>query len=122
MKIQIRSKDIIIKAELFDNKTTEKIEEILPIRRNANRWGGEIYFELPVHSDLDDTAKEVVEIGDIGFWPSGDAFCIFFGKTPASVGEEIRPASAVNVIGKVTSEINILKKIPDGAELVLSKG
>ncbi len=119
MKAEIESSNGKISLELYDSGLIEKLKEILPIRRSASRWGDEVYFELPIHADLDNTQKEIVNIGDIGFWPDGDCFCLFFGKTPLSCDDKIRPASAVNIIGKVKDGIDVLKKILDGEELVL---
>ncbi|MCK8600824.1 cyclophilin-like family protein [Desulfoferrobacter suflitae] len=80
-------------------------------------WGDEIYFPIPVEQPLDDAAAEIVDMGDLGYWPRGKAFCIFFGPTPASRGEEIRPASAVNLVGKVSGDAREFKVVRDG-ELV----
>ncbi|MFQ6126756.1 MAG: cyclophilin-like fold protein [Candidatus Heimdallarchaeota archaeon] len=87
--------------------TTKAIWEALPIEAKVQTWGDEIYFSIPVDV-AEENAKEVVNLGDLGYWPPGAAFCIFFGKTPASKGDEIRPASRVNVFGalkKINSEI-----------------
>lgn len=121
MKVIIKSGDISLEAELYNNETAKKIAEVLPIKGIVQTWGDEIYFEIPIHIDLDDSAKEVVEKGDLGFWPSGNCFCIFFGKTPASQGAEIRPASAVNVFGKVKGELELLKNITDGSKIIIEK-
>ena len=64
-----------------------------------------------------ETGQEVVEMGDLGYWPPGRAFCIFFGTTPASQGDEIRPASAVTVVGKVQGEVTTLKQVSDGEKV-----
>ena len=108
-------------AELAESKTSEAIWNELPIECRANTWGEEIYFEIPVTSPLDETAKEVVEKGDLGYWPTGKAFCIFFGPTPASQGDEIRPASAVNIVGKVTGNAEVFKSIKDGAAVKMER-
>ncbi len=54
-------------------------------------WGDEIYFAIPV-SLKEDGPRATVEVGDLGYWPPGRAFCIFFGPTPASRGDEVRAA------------------------------
>ncbi|MFX0196693.1 MAG: cyclophilin-like fold protein [Candidatus Hodarchaeota archaeon] len=87
--------------------TTKAIWDALPFESKVQTWGDEIYFSIPVDI-AEENAKEVVELGDLGYWPPGAAFCIFFGKTPTSKGDEIRPASRVNVFGaltKIDSEI-----------------
>ncbi len=121
MKIKIKTSKVELKGELLDNNTAKKMAEILPINGTVNTWGDEIYFEIPLHVDLDDSAKEVVDAGDLGFWPSGNCFCIFFGPTPASKGDEIRPASAVNVFGKINGKLDILKNVNDGENITIEK-
>jgi len=114
MKIKITLGNAVLKAELYNNETAKKIYEILPIESEVKAWGDEIYFEIPIHINQEKDAKDVVEKGDIAFWPEGDCFCIFFGKTPASRGDEIRAASKVNVFGKIVGNVGILKKISGG--------
>jgi hypothetical protein len=110
MKITVRIGTLTMEAELNDSPTARKIAEILPIQARFNTWGEEIYFAIPVTADLDDSAREVVEIGDLGFWPPGKAFCIFFGPTPMSKSGEIRPASAVNIVGQVKGDATQFKQ------------
>ena len=98
-------------ADLFDNDTSHAIWDVLPIESKAETWGDEIYFRVPV-SVNEENAKKIVELGDLGYWPPGAAFCIFFGKTPASKGDEIRPASPVNVFGRLMEvDSNIIAKL-----------
>ena len=106
---------------LNDSPTAEAIWEALPLKARAQTWGDEIYFMIPVHCVLDDSARDVVDKGDLGYWPSGPAFCIFFGPTPARSGDEIRPASAVNVFGRVAGDLSALTKISAGSELLVEK-
>jgi hypothetical protein len=113
-KILIRSGEIQMTAELNDSPTANAIMEALPLSARANTWGDEIYFQVPVGMGLEATAAELVEAGDLGYWPTGHAFCIFFGPTPISRGQEIRPASAVNLVGKVAGDACVFKAIKDG--------
>ncbi len=123
-KIEIIAENVQVEAELNDGPTAKSIISILPIEALAQRWGGEIYFSIPVAAELESNSREVLEAGELGFWPTGNAFCIFFGTTPASQGDEIRAASAVNIIGtikgdwaglwKVKSESSIVIKIAGG--------
>lgn len=101
-------------AMLNDSPTAQKIAEVLPLEAEANTWGDEIYFSIPVNMPLDDRAKELVSAGDLGYWPKGKAFCIFFGPTPISAPGEIRPASAVNIVGKVCGDPTHFKGVKDG--------
>lgn len=116
-KILIKAGDVATQGILNDSPTAEAIWEALPITGKANTWGDEIYFAVPVKTELEATARETVDMGDLGYWPPGRAFCIFFGPTPASTGTEIRPASAVNIIGRVEGDPTIFKKVKDGARV-----
>ena len=111
MKIEITVGNVSLDAELYDTPTAKKVGAMLPFEGAFNTWGDEIYFTIPVESELDDSAKESVEMGDLGYWPTGKAFCIFFGPTPMSTGDEIIPASAVNIIGRVEGDATRLKEV-----------
>ena len=107
--IRITVGDIELDAELNDSETASRILAELPIRSNFNTWGDEIYFQIPVTADPEDP-RETVDSGDLAYWPPGKAFCIFYGPTPVSEGDEIRPASPVNPVGRVLSGAEALKK------------
>ena len=111
MRIAIQIGTLSMEAELNETATARQIAAALPIRTSFNTWGDEIYFAIPVNAALDDSAQEVVEIGDLGYWPPGQAFCIFFGQTPVSQPGKIMPASAVNVIGKVIGDARRFKTV-----------
>ena len=119
-RIRIRANTIEVTAELNNTKTAEAIWEALPIRSQVSLWGEEIYFSIPIHLELE-TGQELVDIGDLGYWPPGSAFCIFFGPTPTSRGEEIRPASPVSVFGKVVGNAKVLSQIKQGAEITVER-
>lgn len=119
-KIMITVEDLKMYAELNNNETAKKIWEALPIEGSVNTWGDEIYFSIQVKVGLEN-AKAVVLEGDLGYWPPGNAFCIFFGPTPASEGEEIRPASPVNVFGKIIGDPQVFKKVRSGAKIIIEK-
>ena len=112
-KIKITAGKISLNAELNDSKTAKLIAAALPIEASGNTWGDEIYFGISVKTGAEKPC-EVVEIGDLGYWPPGNAFCIFFGPTPASHGNEIRPASPVNLVGKVLGDAKKFKQVTDG--------
>ena len=107
--IVITAGSIRLEAELNDTFTAKAISNILPITAAAFTWGDEIYFSMPITLELEN-GQEVVDLGDLGYWPPGGAFCIFYGLTPASQGDEIRPASAVTIIGKVQGDVTALKQ------------
>ena len=119
-RIRIRANTIEITAELNNTKTAEAIWEALPIRSQVSLWGEEIYFSIPIHLELE-KGQELVDIGDLGYWPPGSAFCIFLGPTPTSRGEEIRPASPVSVFGKVVGDAKVLSQIKQGAEITVER-
>ena len=114
-KVIIKVGGEVVEAELNNGPTATAIIGALDIRGNAQRWGGEIYFSIPVNCELEDDSRDVPEAGELAYWPPGKAFCIFFGPTPASQGNEIRAASAVNVVGRLTGDFSSLWDIPDGA-------
>jgi hypothetical protein len=121
-EIVIAVDDMRLQGYLDDSPTARALADALPISGKAQLWGEEIYFPVPrVVADLDDTAAVVVNVGDLGYWPTGKAFCIFFGLTPASIPGEIRPASAVNLIGRVTDDPCCLKLVKAGALVRLEK-
>jgi len=111
--------DLTIEAELNDSKTAQLIWEALPIEAKVNTWGEEIYFGIPVKTEIEEGARDVVSSGELGYWPSGHAFCIFFGPTPVSGESEIRAASAVNIIGKVLSDPKVFRKVKDGTKVTI---
>ncbi len=109
------------KAELEDSVTGKAIYSALPIRAMGQRWGGEIYFSIPVSSELEEDSRDVLEEGELAYWPPARAFCIFFGPTPASSGDEIRAASAVNIVGSMKGDLSGLWDVPSGAEVCIEK-
>ena len=114
-KIKITAGDIIATATINDSATADAIWEALPIEANGNTWGDEIYFGIPVKIEEADDARDVVDMGALAYWPTGSAFCIFFGLTPASRDQEIRAASAVNIFGSIEGDATIFKNVPNGA-------
>jgi len=121
IKITIKSGSFSWPATIFDTPTGRLIQEALPLKGEAKRWGQEIYFNIPVLASLEPGASDVVSMGDLGYWPTGNAFCIFFGPTPISKGGEIRAASAVNIFGRVEGELSNLQKVMDGDEVIIEK-
>lgn len=117
-KIRITAGGVQADGELNDSRTADAIWEALPLKSQANRWGEEIYFSIPVKLELG-KGQEVVSLGDLGYWPPGRAFCIFFGRTPVSREDEIRPASPVTVFGRITSDAAIFKQVGEGARVIV---
>ncbi len=123
MKRQIRIKagSVIATAELYDTKTADAIWQALPFSSEAHIWGEEVYFPIPVKMELQE-GREVVNLGDLGYWPPGTAFCIFFGPTPASRRKgEIRAASAVNIFGRLIGDPKVFKKVKEGEKIAVER-
>lgn len=119
-KIRIKVAPTEAVAELNDSRTAQAIWETLPIKGRTNLWGEEIYFSIHLSLGLEN-GQETVSIGDLGYWPPGTAFCIFFGVTPASHRGEIRAASEVSVFGKVMGDTSMFKQVVSGAEITVEK-
>lgn len=109
-------------AELDDSATARLIASALPLTAIVNRWGQEIYFHIPVHAAPEPDARAQVRVGELGYWPDGAAFCIFFGPTPASRGDQPVAASPVNVIGRLIEPVDVaaLDAIEPGTKVTLS--
>ena len=78
----IRAGGLALSARIYENETGSAILGILPITGRANRWGDEIYFSIPLVLGRAPDARDIVQMGELGYWPDGNALCIFFGKTP----------------------------------------
>jgi hypothetical protein len=120
-RITITAGSVTMEAELNDSPTAQLIWESLPITGRANTWGDEIYFGIPVRAEQVPDARADVEVGELGYWPAGSAFCIFFGPTPVSSGDQPRAASPVNVVGRVLGDATAFRKVGAGATVTLSK-
>jgi len=107
-------------AWLNETDTAARVLEILPITSTVNLWGDEIYFSIPLKTGLEN-AREVVDIGDIAYWPPGKAMCIFLGMTPVSTEKEIRAASPVNVIGGIGGVEKLLGKVKQGEKVTIRR-
>jgi hypothetical protein len=119
-KITIKTEKSEIQAELNQSKTAELIWNKLPLEGKSNLWGDEIYFEVPIKTELEN-GRDIINKGEIGYWPLGNAVCLFFGPTPASQGEEIRAASPVSIIGNITDKLEVLKEVKSGEKIRLEK-
>jgi hypothetical protein len=119
-RIRITAGQVSAAATLNDTPTAQAIWDALPIEATGSTWGDEIYFGIPVRQD-EENATAVVEVGDLGYWPPGSAFCIFYGPTPASRGGEVRPASPVNVVGRVEGDATVFKQVASGTKVRLER-
>jgi hypothetical protein len=112
--IRITSAAISVDAELNDSPTAPAIRRSLPIDARASIWGDEVYFTIPVEAAVEPDARAEVEIGELGYWPTGNAFCIFFGPTPASTSDKPVAASPVNILGKVLGDATVFRSVRNG--------
>ena len=118
--IRITAGSVSVEARLNDSKTAGIIWDALPIEAKGQTWGDEIYFGIGLTAP-EEQAREVVDVGDLAYWPPGQAFCIFFGRTPASRGDECRAASPVNVVGKIVGDARAFTKVRSGARVTIER-
>jgi hypothetical protein len=120
-KIIITAGSVSMEAELNDGPTAQQIWSALPIEGSANIWGDEIYFEIPVRAGQEPDARAQVEVGELGYWPVGHAFCIFFGPTPVSTDERPRAYSPVNILGRVSGDATQFRAVRGGTSVKLTR-
>jgi len=118
--IVIAAGNVAVEAQLNESKTATAIWDVLPIDATGETWGDEIYFDIGLTVGLE-SPRDVVAVGDLGYWPPGRAFCIFFGPTPLSRGAEIRPASPVNFVGRIVGEPRVFKRVSAGTRVTLRR-
>ena len=118
-EIVIRAGKVAIRARLLKTPTAERIWGALPIYARARMWGHEVYFDAPVSSGREPEARDVVDAGEIAFWPDGEAIAIGFGPTPMSRKGEIRMASACNVWAVALDDVSLLKSVHPGEEIAV---
>ena len=108
--------------DAFSPKTCKDILDSLPFSVNAHLWGEEIYTDESPISQPEENAKDLVDLNDVAYWPSGKAICLFFGPTPIGKKGEIKPYSPVNAVGKITDpEKSILENFNDGTKISFRK-
>ena len=120
MEIELEFELFILKAQVFDTPTGRSIWGALPVTAQVMTWGDEFYFGISAQAELEADAEAVVDIGALAYWPTMPAFCVFFGPTPVSHGQEARAASPVNVFGKLLEvDRDLLRSVRDGEEVVV---
>ncbi len=117
----MKTPDLDVTFELNDSHTAEAIWLALPFEAYVNVWGEEIYFEIPVKAGVEN-GRKVMKVGEVAYWPQGQALCFFFGPTPVSRGQEPVAISPVSPVGIVVSGVDPLKEIGDRTHVVLDKG
>ncbi len=121
-KLKLTIGSVVIDAELFDTPTADALYAAAPFEGRANTWGDEVYFSTPVQIGEEPNARDVMEAGELAFWPVGNAIAIGYGRTPASRGDEIRLASPCNVWGRALSDVQQLKAVSAGAAIKVEQG
>ena len=119
--IKITVGSIAVDAELNEGPTSQQVWEALPIEGRANIWGDEIYFDIPVQAGQEPDARAQVEVGELGYWPVGNAFCIFYGPTPVSTDERPRAYSPVNILGRVSSDATVFRGVRNGTAVRIER-
>lgn len=121
-KISIIVSGFSFQAELNESDTANAIWGALPLKATVNVWGDEIYFQVHEQVHLEKDAKAEVNIGDLCYWPTLPAFCIFFGPTPLSTSAQPVAADKVNVFGRIIDlEPENLRKVKDGDAILIEK-
>jgi hypothetical protein len=120
-RITITVEDVTLTAELNESKTAQRIYDSLPLESTVNVWGDEIYFDIAVALEQEPDARQDVEVGTLGYWPLGAAFCVFFGPTPVSTDDQPRAYSPLNVFGRVLGDAKVLKKVSGGSTIRVEK-
>ena len=118
-RIRVRAGAVTVTAALNDSTTADAVWDALPITGRVQTWGDEIYFSIPVEVAEAADARATVERGAVAYWPPGGALCLFWGPTPMSRGNEIRPASPVNVLGAIDGDPAVLARVEDGTEIAV---
>ena len=93
-------------------RTIDMIVRKLPIEGRAALWKEEVYFEIPIKMG-EEKAKSTVEKGTIAFWPMGSAICVFYGES--------QPYSPVNILGKITKNLELFGQIKSGTKIKMEK-
>jgi hypothetical protein len=119
-RILLRTRYERWEIELNDTLASYKIHESLPLEREINVWGGELYFAIPVNCELEN-GRKIMEEGEVAFWPEGNAICFFFGRTPVSTTSKPEAYSPVTPVGRVLGDIKALAELPDRTRVTLER-
>ena len=121
-KVKMTMGAVVLEAEVLDTPTADAIYAALPIEGSANTWGDEVYFSTPVSMGEEPDARDVMEPGEIAYWPPGSAIAIAYGPTPASHGSELRLASPCNVWARALGDVKELRAVTPGTPIKVEAG
>ena len=119
MKFQINDREF--EVTLHDTPTAEAIRKALPIEVPVHRWGDEIYCLTDVRVEQEAEARELMEVGEIAYWPPQAGVALFFGRTPVSDDERPRAYSPCNVFGTFDVDLELLRSVQDGDTIRFSE-
>lgn len=119
-RILLRTRYDRWEIELNDTLAAFKLYEALPLEREINVWGGEIYFPVPVDCELEN-GRKVLEVGEVAYWPEGNAFCIFFDRTPVSTTSKPEAYSPVTPLGRVLGDVSGMADLADRTRVTLER-
>jgi hypothetical protein len=120
-KLSIQIQDQSFSAQLNDSPAAAKLLAALPMTLRMSRWGDEYYGDCGLGLSADDSAREILEVGEIAYWPPGSALCFFFGPTPASTDERPRAASEVVPLGRFAGNVDALKSFGSSIEAEINR-
>ncbi len=110
--------------EFNDSDLAKKIITKISFKQEINgRYWDEIYTLTDFWFELDNKAKEVMEIWDIAYWVKSDwtkeALVVFFCNTPEWDWTKPRPVSKCSVIWRITSDFENHSKIWKWEDFIL---
>ena len=119
-RLRIDAGAVSFEIELGDTATSKALVAAAPFESRAQTWGDEVYFATPVSAKLEPGAKQVVEPGTVCFWTQGDSLALPWGRTPISTDDKPKLANPCNVLGKISGDFLVLKKIKPGTKIIVS--
>ena len=117
----IKYNDFNLNIKLNNSQTSKAIQKLNDFKAKINTWGEEIYFETPLKTaKLEPNSRDVINLGEVAYWVEGSSIAIGFGPTPASLGNEIRLVTKVNIIGNydvLDANLQFLKNLNDNYKI-----